>query len=851
MNNVTRSNSPPSDPLWHWRCDEFLLDETKEQQTAQELAEQLGLSPVLALLLVRRRRCTVEDARRFLDSPLDSLSDPALLPGMEEAVTLILAARQRGEGILIYGDYDVDGTTACAVLYHILSDLGFEQVSYVVPRRMEEGYGLHRDPLQKAWEQGCRLLITVDCGISNMVEVTEAKAAGWQVIITDHHQPGEQLPPADAVINPKCGGGPAESLYLSGVGIAFKLGQAVAREQLGRNDGDQVAFATLDLVALGTVADIVPLEGDNRILTCHGLKRLAQTQRSGLQALMTVVGLEPARGVSTGQVGFLLAPRINAAGRIGDARVAVELMTTADPQQAMRIAEVLQHENSQRQQIEKEIFDQACAKIEQAGELPLCLIVDGEGWHSGVIGIVASRLVEKYHRPAYVLSIDSDGGIKGSARGIAGYDVYQSLAAAAAALEKYGGHPMAGGFSLRREQLAQFRFLIEAFAQAAMTPELLRKKIAIDAMLDLPDMTLELAQEINRLAPFGIGNPAPIFALRQAALLQQQRLGADKQHLRLHLGGDGLAAPVTAIGFRWQGNEQLMPGSRVDTCFTLEINEYRGRREIQCVLRDVRPSAPALLPRATDVTFRSQLARGERIQTGQAAPDFFRATWADWLPQNVGHIWVLNPFPSRTYWLQRYLQAYMPGWVVQSTIESATSGPAITIVAAHEYDRWNSMGGTVPEKNLIIAAYPLELGRVNAIIPAGLQQSGLIYYREQDRLAQQRQGKHTWPFAPPIYWERTTLLSLWKTIRETDQGNWPKCQQRLMCDFAIREINDLCNALQIFQEIELIDWNGDFRQPPSVRWDGQSKRDLTLSPTFCALQAEKVCWAAMQAKVGA
>lgn len=582
-------------------------------QVREMLARELKISEIVAQVLVNRGITTIEAAREFLWSGLEGLHNPELLPGLNKAVARVFAAITAGEKILIYGDYDVDGITATTLLYLTLSKLG-ARVDYYIPDRLEEGYGLNQAALEKALEDGFSLVVTVDCGISSVDEADWALEAGLDLIITDHHEPQDQLPRALAVLNPKAAAGlqPAYPFQdLAGVGVSFKLAQGLLRYLNPRLPEGEAGREYLDLVALGTIADIVPLREENRILVKYGLEQLNSSQRPGLAALRQVCGLA-GREITAGNVGFILAPRLNAGGRLGDARRGVRLLISSDASEAADIATQLEQENRRRQELEAETTAQAVAMLEAAAMdesgadavyKDKVLVLASEGWHPGVIGIVASRLVEKYHRPTILLTLE-DGIAKGSCRSIPGFDIYQALTACKQHLITFGGHKQAAGLSLAAADVQAFRQEINRWGNPILTEELLHPKVRIDEVVAFSELSLDLVAQLELLEPFGHQNPGPVLACRSAKILDSRGVGRDNTHLKLRVtGGQGA---VEAIGFQFGGVLGRMRAGRVlDLAFALEKNEWNNRTNLQLVLKDIKntalPDNPFLPPSTSRV----------------------------------------------------------------------------------------------------------------------------------------------------------------------------------------------------------------------------------------------------------
>lgn len=561
----------------------WLISETKGQQSLL-LTESLALSPTVADILVQRGLQEVRKAVDYLRPTMFNLASPFCFKDMSCLMSRLTRARQNGEKVLVYGDFDVDGITGTALLYKTLIDLGFKAVTYI-PHRQDEGYGLHRQALAKAAQAGVKLIITVDCGITAFEEVAFAKDLGLDVIITDHHEPPERLPAALAVLDPKVPDSGYPFSELAGVGVAFKLVQALLQEFKTPGVGLQSQIELLDLVALGTIADVVPLTGENRILVYHGLRQMEQTIHPGLEALLIECGLQN-KTLKAGTIAFIMAPRLNAVGRMDSARPGLELLVTADPKRAQELARRLSAENFRRQNTEKRILAEAMAQL-PAKNLPRVIVLASAGWHPGVLGIVASRLVERYHRPVLMLGLE-DKLARGSARGIPGYHVLEQLNLQADLLKKYGGHRQAAGFTLAAENVSLLREGLNAEA-GKLPAEVFQKKMHIDSIADFTELTASLQEELEQLAPFGYGNAGPVLAVRQLPVSGLSQVGENGSHLKLRVGSEGT---LEGIAFR-QGERlpELLPHSHLDLAFSLDINTFQGRQQLQLVVRDIQSKA--------------------------------------------------------------------------------------------------------------------------------------------------------------------------------------------------------------------------------------------------------------------
>jgi len=547
------------------------------------LAGQLNIPEPLAAILVQRGLGAPDLAKAFLRPDLERLSDPLAWADMARAVALVAGVVRAGTPILVHGDYDVDGQCATALLTRVLRSVG-GRVHGFVPHRLRDGYDFGPAGLAEAQRVGAGLIITCDCGISAVEAVRAARAAGIEVVITDHHLPGDELPPASAVLDPRRPDCASTDKNLCGAGVAFKLAQALG-PALGASPNLPLHF--LDYVALATVADVVPLTGENRILVRHGLKMLSDSRWTGLRALVEAAGLA-GRPVKSGHVGFILAPRLNAAGRIGEPADGLRLLLADDPAAAAAIARELETLNARRQALDQRILDEA-VELAEATLRPedRALVLAADGWHPGVIGIVASRLVERYGRPAFLIGWDGDSG-RGSGRSIAGFDLHRALHRVGSHLEKYGGHHMAAGFTIRRPCYESFRVAFLDVARELLGPDDLVPAQRVDLELPLGLVSEELEKLMRYLEPCGPGNPAPVFGVRGARAVGARRVGTN--HLRFTL--DDGSGVLPAIGFQWA---DVVPDAwlaqPLDVAFRLERDEWQGRTTLQARVASLAPSA--------------------------------------------------------------------------------------------------------------------------------------------------------------------------------------------------------------------------------------------------------------------
>jgi single-stranded-DNA-specific exonuclease len=575
-----------------WACEPY------DVTVAQRLAAGLGVAPAVGTVLARRGFRELEDARRFLAA--DERHDPRSLRGVPAACELILEHVRRGTPIAVFGDYDVDGVCSTAMLVRTLRALGAEP-AWALPSRFEEGYGLSIAAVERLARRDTGLLVTVDCGITAVEQVAAARGAGLDVVVTDHHRPGATLPDCP-IVHPAPGQAERYPAELCAAGVVLKLSEALV-QAAGRDR--RGAEEDLDLAALATVCDLVPLRGENRRVVREGLRDLARSEKPGLRALMAVAGVEPGE-LSEQALGFRLGPRINAAGRMGRADAALELLLTEDPTRAAEIARELDLLNRDRQEAETRILfaaEAACAP--QASEA--ALVIAGQGWHPGVVGIVASRLVEQWRRPAVVIAVDEDGrAARGSGRSIAAYDLHAGLAACAAHLTRFGGHRMAAGVELDPGAVEGFRRALAAHAAAALAPDDLIPVEHVDAVVPGGVLGLELAEELEALRPFGVGNPQPTLLVPAARIQNVTSMGEERQHARFTLVTGGARARGVAFGMTQAG---LAPaaGETHHIGVRLERNRWNGTVEPRVLLRALCPPA-----------------RGELLVAGEGEPFWIR-----------------------------------------------------------------------------------------------------------------------------------------------------------------------------------------------------------------------------------
>lgn len=568
-----------------------------DESLVRQLSGSLRVSPLLAQVLISRGFQTADSAADFLNAKLVDLHPPEQLPGVPEAADLVIAAIQAGRRITIYGDYDVDGVTATSVLWHCLQLLD-AHVDYYIPSRMEEGYGLNPDAIRSLHEEDPdRLLISVDCGIASVAEAQLARELGLELIITDHHQMGETLPDAAALVHPRLPGTDYPFGDLCGAGVAFKLAWAIC-QRLG--DGQKASprmreflKQAVGLTAIGTVADVVPLRGENRVLVRYGLSSLSERPPLGLQTLMKVAGIEADKKLESDDIAFSLGPRINAAGRLGQARLAVELLTTENRERALKLADYLDQLNKQRQTVERRIYRQAKELYDEHPEWHdhATLVLAHEDWHPGVIGIVASRVAERFERPTFLIAIDASSREgQGSGRSYAGFNLHEALQQCGHHLLKFGGHQAAAGLRVHHDSLDAFREALNTYAQQHHRPTDSDLELRIDAEVRLADVSHKAVTELNQLGPFGQENARPRFAATRVELNSPPRkMGEGERHLSLDLRQYETRMRAVAFGKgEWAEEIAATPGPIAIT-FAPIINSWRGRNQVELQLIDWQP----------------------------------------------------------------------------------------------------------------------------------------------------------------------------------------------------------------------------------------------------------------------
>jgi len=577
---------------------------------AEELAERLRTSRLIAQVLLNRGMVETADCMAFMRPSLKALHDPALIPGLTKAAERIAKAIRDKEKIVIYGDYDVDGITATTILWHAIRILG-GQSEFYIPHRIEEGYGLNSEAIEQICQQGAKLIVTVDCGITAVAPAQVAAKHGVDLIITDHHEwhssassspgtPGEGrggglpiFPACHAIVHPRL---PSETPYpnpnLCGAGVAFKLAWGVGQAMNGAakvsDEFKQFLCEATALAALGTIADVVPLTGENRVLAHCGLGGLKQSKLIGIKALIASANLTGQK-LDSYHVGFLLAPRLNACGRMGHARLAVEMLTKADEAKAVEIATFLESQNRARQTLEKKILEAALEQVQAMGfDKAECrgIVLGAEGWHAGVIGIVASRIVERFHRPTVMVALSGDSG-QGSARSISGFHLAKAFEACSEHLEAFGGHEMAAGLKIKREKFEGFREAFGAHAKSVLEEEQLVKELKLETLAELRQISEAVVSDLQRLGPFGHGNRKPLLCVRDLEIAAvPRRVGKTGDHLQITVRQGN--SQMKCIAFNYGAMfDKLQAGVHIDLAVEPTINEFNGHRNVELAVKDL------------------------------------------------------------------------------------------------------------------------------------------------------------------------------------------------------------------------------------------------------------------------
>ena len=568
-----------------------------EQETQKQLEKELKISSAEARMLVVRGIQTADEARAFKRPSLDKLHDPFLMKDMDKAVERLHQAITQDEKILIYGDYDVDGTTAVTLMYRFLLPLT-SCIDYYIPDRYTEGYGVSTQGIDYAVAQGCSLIITLDCGIKAVEKIAYANSKGIDVIVCDHHTPGDELPNSVAVLNMKRSDCPYPYKDLSGCGVGFKLAQAYTQRYLIEAKGNEAIrlsgerlLPLLQLLAMSIASDIVPITGENRILAHYGIKQLNTQPFTGLSAIMQVVGIE-AKKITINELVYKIGPRINACGRMKSGRAAVELLLTDDATFARQQAEEVNQHNEERRDCDTETTKEALQQLQDDPTFAQrrSTVVYAPHWHKGVVGIVASRLTETYYRPTIVLTAGEDGIISGSARSVGGFDIYAAIDSCLDLLTNFGGHKYAAGLSMHIDNLPEFRERFEHYVATHIREDQLQPTLLVEAELELADITPAFYNVIRYLEPFGPGNPRPLFVSRNLINHRDTRVvGKTGEHLRLDVTDRAYA--ITGIAFgRAEMAKHIQNGNPVDICYELDENTFNNRTTIQMMVQDIKPS---------------------------------------------------------------------------------------------------------------------------------------------------------------------------------------------------------------------------------------------------------------------
>jgi single-stranded-DNA-specific exonuclease len=570
----------------HWRLRPFDRDQITN------LSRLAGVPPLVAQVLCNRGVSDPVRARAYLDAKRGDLHDPELLPGAAAAADRLARAIRDGRKIVVYGDYDVDGVCGTSLLWTCLKLAGASTAEYYIPHRVDEGYGLNGDALRKlAVERGASVIVTVDCGISAVAEAKLARDLGLELIITDHHTFGPELPDAAALVHPGLPGG-YPFPHLCGAGVAFKVAWQLCKSF---GDGKKASphlrdflLRAMNYVALATVADVVPMEGENRVFVRHGARGLLVDESPGLRALLRVSGCLGKERLNTGVIGFQLAPRINSAGRMEAAMKAVELLTTDDEELARSHAEYLDDCNRRRQDLERAMVAEAHGMIDAQGGLGdrKAVVLGNAGWHAGVIGIVAGRLAEIYHRPTIIVALGAEHG-QGSARSIPGFNVVDAIRECSDGLTAFGGHAAAAGLKLPVSAFASFAERFDAHCRGALTEDQLRKELVIDAEVHIASLSIAVVECLEHLEPYGVGNPRPLLSAEGLRVLGQPKVvGEKKNHLQIRLSQGECS--IKAVGWNMASKaKDLEPGTEVAAAFGVSINEWNGRRDVQLEIRDI------------------------------------------------------------------------------------------------------------------------------------------------------------------------------------------------------------------------------------------------------------------------
>lgn len=562
----------------------WIIKEKPEDKVVQQLSSEINVRPALATLLVQRGITTYDQAKSFFRPSLKQLHNPFLMKDMDHAVNRLVLAMKREEKILVYGDYDVDGTTSVALVYGFLQQI-YPHLDFYIPDRYSEGYGVSEKGIQYAVEQGCTLIIALDCGIRAVNLISQARGQGIDFIICDHHRPGDQLPPAHAILNPKQKGCSYPYQELCGCGVGFKLLQGFC-QQISKYSTE--LYQQIDLLAVAIAADIVPMTGENRILSYFGLKKLNESPRPGLKALAHLAGLHAEITIENVVFGF--APRINAAGRMKHAHAAVALLLAENEEKGLQLADGLNLHNTERRNFDSSITREALDMIESEHSLKdaKSTVLFKNDWHKGVVGIVASRCIEKYYRPTIILT-ESNQRATGSARSVEGFDVYEAISACADLLEQFGGHTHAAGLTLAIENIPLFQKRFEEVVSSRITEEQLIPQLMIDADISLPEITKRFYKVIQQMGPFGPGNMRPVFVSENLRVNGSPQIMKDK-HLKFYVRQAGAATELCAVGFGMADLYDLVKGGvSFRMAYTIEENHFNGNTALQLMVKDIKP----------------------------------------------------------------------------------------------------------------------------------------------------------------------------------------------------------------------------------------------------------------------
>lgn len=559
---------------------------SEEQKLESELAKRYAGIPPVSELLVRRGITSVKEAEKFFHPSLKDLHDPFLMPGMDKAVARLNKAMGAKECIMVYGDYDVDGTTAVALVYKYLQNF-YSNMEYYIPTRYDEGYGISLRSIDYAASQGVKLIIILDCGIKAIDEIRYAKQLGIDFIICDHHVPDDELPEAVAILNPKLEGSTYPCPHLSGCGVGFKFMQAFAKSN---GIGDAELDSMLDLVAVSIAADIVPMVDENRVMAYHGLRRLNNNPNMGLRSIIRICGLA-GKEITISDVIFKIGPRINASGRMQSGREAVELLVARDQGDAYEKGKAIDQYNKDRKELDKRITEEANAILEKRGDMlaeKKSIVIYNKDWHKGIIGIVASRLTELYYKPSVVLTL-ANGLATGSSRSVQGFDIYKAVDSVRDLLENFGGHAYAVGLSLKEENIPEFTRRFEEYVANNITARQLTPQLDIDACLSFSEITPEFIATLRRFNPFGPGNNKPVFCVRSVMDFGTSKLvGKNLEHIKLELVDDTSGKVFNGIAFNMsQHFEYIHARNPFDICFTIEDNKHRSSGEIQLLIKEI------------------------------------------------------------------------------------------------------------------------------------------------------------------------------------------------------------------------------------------------------------------------